>query len=72
MWTAVHLSVQVTLDLARWHASALWLDDPSVEPVMLNRGGDVRVHPYDSPPQILARVLAEVTRDGAETEWELR
>ena len=72
MWTSVHLTCRVILDTAEWSASALWLDDPSEAPVMLERRGTVRVHPYDSPPQILARVLAEVTLDGAEREWLLR
>jgi len=72
MWTAVHLSVQLTLDLARWHASALWLDDPALDPVMLTKSGHVRVHPYDSPDAVLARVLDDLTEAAAGEDWRVR
>lgn len=72
MWTAVHLSVQITVDLARWHASALWLDDPALSPVMLEKAGDVRVHPYDSPDAVLERVLDALQETAAAEDWRVR
>lgn len=71
MWTATHMSVQVTLDLARWHVSALYQDDAAAEPVMLVKTGDVRITPYDSPDRILETVVAELVRRSAEEDWRL-
>lgn len=71
MWTAVHLSVQITLDLARWHVSALWRDDAALDPVMLVKSGDVRITPYDSPDRLLETVMREMARRSAEEDWRL-
>ena len=71
MWTQVQISVQVTMDVARWHASTSWLDDPGLEPVVLTRTGVVRVHPYEDPVSILDACCEALRKTAAEQDWLL-
>lgn len=72
MWTNAQITVQMTMDIARWHCTASWLDDPGMEPVVLERGGTVRVHPFEDPVNVLNAALDDMTRAAAERGWEFR
>lgn len=72
MWTRINVTVAVTLDIADWHVSALWLDDPSLEHVMLTKSGEQRVNPWDPPDAILADVLDALCVRVGEEDWRIR
>jgi len=72
MWTQVQISVQITMDVARWHATCSWLDDPALEPVVLTRTGVVRVHPYEDPVTVLDACIEGLRKTAAEQDWLLR
>lgn len=66
MWTNVVITCKVTLGEVSWYASALWRDDPEVEPVQLVKSGIARVHPLDGPAAVLASVVREIDWEHAE------
>jgi hypothetical protein len=59
------------LDIARWHATCSWLDDPALEPVVLSRSGTERIHPHDDPMAVLDAALEGLRQVGAEQDWRI-
>ena len=68
MWTSVHLTVRVVLDLAEWQGTAVWQDDPDVDPVSISRSGTTRVHPYDAPQDVLQHCVDHLHLPGVSSE----
>jgi hypothetical protein len=66
MWTSHHLSVSQVWDLAIWTQTATWADDTTSPPVVLLRSGEARIHPYDSPTQVLEAVLRDISLVGVQ------
>lgn len=59
MWSSVTLSARPTWDLISYSVTAVWLEDPDAEPVVLTRSGTCRLTDSWLPLD----VLEAVTRD---------
>lgn len=63
MWSNVHLAAHLAWETVLWSATAIWADDPSAPPVVLETSGQTPLGEDDSPAGILYVAVCALQRD---------